>query len=150
MATVTVETEAGHAFATKVTGKQHTLIADEPPPDGEDLGMSPYELLLAALGSCTAMTLTMYARRKEWPLEQVRIRLEFDRIHAGDASLSDRPTNRIDRITREIDLMGPLDEQQRQRLMEIAAKCPVHRTLSNGPLIVDRIVERVEATGSPA
>jgi putative redox protein len=139
VATVTVETEPGRLFATRVTGPVHTLVADEPAPDGDDLGFSPYELLLASLGSCTAMTLEMYARRKAWPLEQVRITLAFDRVHLGDAENCEQPQRRIDRITREIELIGPLDEEQRRRLVEIAGKCPVHKTLTSGPTIVDRL-----------
>jgi uncharacterized OsmC-like protein len=140
VATVTVETEPGRLFATRISGPVHTLIADEPMPDGDDLGFSPYELLLASLGSCTAMTLEMYARRKAWPLEQVRITLQFDRIHAGDAEKCEEPEQRIDRITRDIELVGPLDDVQRRRLVEIAGKCPVHKTLTSGPTIVDRLV----------
>jgi putative redox protein len=86
------------------------------------------------------MTLEMYARRKVWPLEQVRITLTFDRVHVGDAENCDRPPCRIDRITRDIELVGPLDQAQRRRLIEIAAKCPVHRTITSGPKIVDRLV----------
>lgn len=140
MATVTVETEPGRLFATRVSGPVHTMIADEPAPDGDDLGFSPYELLLASLGSCTAMTLEMYARRKGWPLEQVRITLQFDRVHVGDAEHCEEPQQRIDQITREIELVGPLDEVQRGRLVEIAAKCPVHKTLTSGATVVDRLV----------
>ena len=140
VATVTVETEPGRLFATRVKGLVHTLVADEPVPEGDDLGFSPYELLLASLGSCTAMTLEMYARRKAWPLEQVRITLAFDRVHVGDAENCDEPLKRVDRITRQIELLGPLDDEQRRRLVEIAGKCPVHKTLTNGPTIVDQLV----------
>ncbi len=140
MATVTVETEPGRQFTTRVNGLVHSLIADEPVPEGDDLGFSPYELLLASLGSCTAMTLEMYARRKAWPLEQVRITLAFDRVHLGDAENCDAPAKRVDRITRQIELLGPLDHEQRRRLVEIAGKCPVHKTLTNGPAIVDELV----------
>jgi len=143
VATVLVETQPGHPYATTVTARTHTLIADEPPPDGEDLGVSPYELLLAALGTCTAMTLEMYARRKGWPLEGVQVRLTFERVHCADAatSESDEPRPRtIDRITREIALLGALDDAQRNRMMGIAAKCPVHRTLTGCPTIIDSLV----------
>jgi putative redox protein len=140
VATVTVETEPGRLFATRVSGRVHTLVADEPMPDGDDLGFSPYELLLASLGSCTAMTLQMYARRKAWPLEQIRITLQFDRVHVGDAENCEEPQRRIERITREIEVIGPLDETQRERLLEIAGKCPVHKTLTSGATIVDRMV----------
>lgn len=142
MATVTVETLPDHPFATTVTTAYHTFLADEPASaGGEGLGPSPYELLLAALGSCTAMTLEIYARRKSWPLEAVSVRLAFDRIHERDAEDCDRPGARIERITREITLIGDLDEAQRQRLMEIAGKCPVHRTLMGTPRIEDTLVD---------
>jgi putative redox protein len=140
VATVTVKTEPGRFFATRVSGPVHSLIADEPAPEGDDLGFSPYELLLASLGSCTAMTLEMYARRKGWPLEQVRIALQFDRVHVGDAENVEQPPRRVDQITRVIELIGPLDNAQRKRLIEIAGKCPVHKTLTSGPRIVDRLV----------
>jgi putative redox protein len=139
VATVTVETEPGLLFATRVAGLVHSLVADEPLPDGDDLGFSPYELLLASLGSCTAMTLEMYARRKGWPLDQVRIKLTLDRVHVGDAEDCEQPTKRIDQITRVIELVGPLDDAQRARLVEIAGKCPVHRTITGGSTIVDRL-----------
>jgi uncharacterized OsmC-like protein len=140
VATVTVETEPGRLFATRVTGLAHSLVADEPAPEGDDLGFSPYELLLASLGSCSAMTLEMYARRKGWPLDQVRIRLTFDRVHVSDAEDCEEPkTRRVDQITRVIELLGPLDDEQRARLLEIAGKCPVHRTITSGPMIVDRL-----------
>lgn len=142
MAAITVETKADHRFATSITTTNHTFFADEPfAQGGDDLGPSPYELLLAALGSCTAMTLELYARRKEWPLEGVSIRLVFDRVHEADCEACEQPTSRIDRIVREIALSGPLDQTQRQRLLEIAAKCPVHRTLIGTPKIVDTLVD---------
>lgn len=142
MATITVETQAGRRFATTIHAADHTFTADEPVAQGgDDLGPSPYELLLAALGSCTAMTLELYARRKGWPLEEVTIRLVFDRVHEPDCAACEQPTSRIDRITREITLSGPLDVSQRQRLLEIAAKCPVHRTMMGTPKIVDALVE---------
>jgi len=141
VATVTVETEPGRLFATQVTGLVHTLTADEPAPDGNDLGFSPYELLLASLGSCTAMTLELYARRKAWPLERVRITLVFDRVHIGDAENCDDPSRRIDRISRDIELIGLLSDDQRAKLLEIAGKCPVHRTITNGLTIVDRLID---------
>jgi putative redox protein len=86
------------------------------------------------------MTLELYARRKGWPLEEVTIRLVFDRVHETDCEACEQPTSRIDRITREITLSGPLDASQRQRLLEIAAKCPVHRTMMGTPSIVDVLV----------
>lgn len=143
MTTVVVETQPEHLYATTVIARTHAIVADEPPPAGEDLGFSPYELLLAALGTCTAMTLEMYARRKGWPLESVHVRLTFERIHCNDAADcgdAPAPLRMVDRITREIELRGPLEDAQRNRMMEIAAKCPVHRTLTGRPTIVDRLV----------
>lgn len=144
MATVTVKSDPNNRFTTHIDGNAHTLIADEPSPVGDDLGPSPYELLLASLGACTSMTLQMYARRKEWPLEEVRITLNFDRVHAGDAADFEQPSTKIERITRMIELIGPLDDIQRRRLIEIAGKCPVHKTLQTSPSIEDQLVENTE------
>jgi len=141
LATVTVETQPDRAFATTIVAAGHAFTADEPTDSGgDDLGPSPYELLLAALGSCTAMTIAGYARRKRWPLGGVTIRLTHDRVHADDCADCDRPASRIDRIIREITFTGDLDDAQRARLMEIAARCPVHRTLVGSPTIIDTLV----------
>ena len=138
MATVIVRSRPGRAFTTEVTGANHLVVVDEPASlGGDDEGPSPYELLLGALGSCTAMTVNGYARRKGWPLEGVTIRLTHDRVHAEDCQRCEEPGARIDRITREIELAGPLDDGQRARLLEIAGKCPVHRTLAGELRIVD-------------
>ena len=138
MTTVTVQSDPNRTFTTTVTAGEHTLIVDEPiSVGGDDLGPGPYEYLLASLGACTAMTIRMYARRKGWPVEQVTIALSHDRIHELDAEGCEEPGAKIDRITRRIELQGPLDDGQRSRLLEIAAKCPVHRTLSGTVRIVD-------------
>lgn len=111
---------------------RHRLVADEPPQlGGSDAGPNPYELLLMSLGACTAMTLRLYARRKQWPLERIAVRLGHQRIHAEDCAECETRVGFIDRIEREIDLAGPLDAAQRQRLLEIADMCPVHRTLTS-------------------
>ena len=111
------------------TGR-HRLGADEPvEAGGADAGPSPYELLLAALGACTSMTLSMYARRKQWPLEGVTVRLEHAKIHAQDCAECETKEGMLDRIERDISLAGPLTAEQRARLLEIANRCPVHRTL---------------------
>jgi uncharacterized OsmC-like protein len=110
--------------------RDHHLTADEPAEGGgRDAGPNPYELLLAALGACTAMTLRMYADRKQWPLEGVEVTLEHDRIHAEDCRDCETREGRLDRIRKELRLLGPLDEAQRQRLGEIAERCPVSQTL---------------------
>lgn len=120
-------------FLTDIAIRHHTLIADEPESvGGHDLGPTPYDYLLAGLGSCTSMTLQMYAGRKEWPLEEVRVRLRHRRIHAGDCETCPEDDARLDVIDREVELIGPLDDGQRARLLEIADRCPVHRTLEAG------------------
>jgi putative redox protein len=142
LAVVTIETQEGRTFATTVRTPTHQLIADEPLADGGDgLGLSPYELLLSALGSCTAMTLQLYARRKGWRLDRVEVMLEFDRIHEADAERVEEPPRRIDRIQRRFVLEGPLTDEQRRRLLEIAARCPVHRTISDSPRIIDELIQ---------
>ena len=117
-------------FATDIQVNRHHLIADEPESvGGEDLGPSPYDYLTAGLGACTAMTLRMYADRKGWPLTGTTVRLGHRKIHAGDCSQCETKEGWLDEITREIELEGPLDEEKRSRLLEIADRCPVHRTL---------------------
>jgi putative redox protein len=111
---------------------RHTLRADEPVAvGGGDVGPSPYELLLMALGSCTSMTINMYATRKKWTLDQVVVRLRHERAYPDDCVNCEDPKSKIDRIWCSIELVGTLDEAQRTRLMEIAKQCPVHRTLTN-------------------
>jgi putative redox protein len=117
-------------YAQEIVAAKHVLRADEPAEyGGTDTGPSPYGLLLAALGSCTSMTLRMYADRKEWPLAGVRVALDHAKIHARDCADCETKEGRIDRIERRIRLEGDLDAEQRARLLEIADKCPVHRTL---------------------
>jgi putative redox protein len=120
----------------------HTLYADEPiAAGGDDAGPNPYELLLAALGACTSMTLLMYARRKLWPLEDVAVTLSHRRDYARDCEDCDQQPVRIDMIERRITLVGQLDAAQRARLLEIAEKCPVHRTLTGTIRVVDYLEE---------
>ena len=102
---------------------------------GDNRGPTPYGLLLAGLGACTSMTLRLYAQRKRWPLERVTVRLKHDKIHAEDCSSCETREGRIDTIAREVTMEGPLDPDQRRRLLEIADKCPVHRTLHSEVVI---------------
>jgi len=128
-------------LAQEIETGRHRLVADEPvEAGGTDTGPSPYELLLAALGACTSMTLSMYARRKQWPLERVTVRLRHDKIHAKDCAECETKEGMLDRIEREISLTGPLDAEQRERLLAIANRCPVHRTLVSEVDIRTRLV----------
>ena len=128
-------------LAQEIETGRHRLVADEPvEAGGTDTGPSPYELLLAALGACTSMTLSMYARRKHWPLERVTVRLRHDKIHAKDCAECETKEGMLDRIEREISLTGPLDAEQRERLLAIANRCPVHRTLVSEVDIRTRLV----------
>jgi putative redox protein len=126
-------------LAQKIRAGRHMLIADEPLGVGDDLGPTPYDLLLAALGACTAMTLRLYAERKGWSLEHVSIQLTHDRVHADDSRDCETTRCRIERIERIVSLAGPLSDVQRQRLLEIAERCPVHRTLMGDKRIVTRL-----------
>ena len=117
-------------FAQEIAVGAHRLAADEPTSaGGTDTGANPYDLLLASLGSCTSMTVALYARRKGWPLEGVTVRLRHSRIHAADCADCETREGMIDRIERDIELAGALTAEQRARLLEIAGRCPVHRTL---------------------
>jgi uncharacterized OsmC-like protein len=119
-------------FAQEISAGSHRLTSDEPVAvGGTGTGPTPYELLLAALGSCTSMTVQMYARRKGWPLEGVTVWLRHSRIHASDCADCETKVGMLDRIERELRFAGPLTEEQRSRLREIADKCPVHRTLTS-------------------
>jgi putative redox protein len=129
-------------FRQSVQVGPHRLSADEPlSVGGEDSGPTPYELLLAGLGACTSMTMRMYAERKKWPLDGVTVRLSHDKIHAADCESCETKVGKIDDIEREISIEGVLDDEQRARLMEIADKCPVHRTLHSEVRIRSRLAE---------
>jgi uncharacterized OsmC-like protein len=119
-------------FLQEISAGSHRLIADEPiEAGGTDQGPGPYELLLASLGACTSMTVSLYARRKSWPLEAVQVRLTHSKVHAEDCADCETRHGFIDEIGREISLVGSLTEEQRAKLLEIANKCPVHRTLTS-------------------
>ncbi|MDU6244245.1 MAG: OsmC family protein, partial [Bradyrhizobium sp.] len=120
----------------------HHLTADEPlSVGGQDSGPGPYDLLLAALGACTSMTLRLYADRKVLPLERITVTLRHSKIHAEDCAECETKVGLIDQLEREIHLDGALDDEQRRKLMEIADKCPVHRTLTSEIRIVTRATE---------
>src|ERR1700761_6342133 len=130
--TVVVASTGVGAFQQVMLDGRHMLHADEPTTaGGNDTGPGPYELLLMALGSCTSMTINLYAAQHRWPLEQVIIRLSQERVHVQDCRDCERPDAMIHRITKRIELIGPLDDAQRAKLMEIADRCPVHRTLTS-------------------
>ncbi len=125
-----IVSEGDGGLAQDIQAGPHALRADEPvSAGGTGTGPTPYDLLLAALGACTSMTLRLYARRKEWPLERVTVRLTHDRVHAQDCANCETREGKIDRFVREVVLEGPLSSEQRACLLEIAERCPVHRTL---------------------
>lgn len=133
---VTARTGA-EGFRTDLFANGFPLVADEPLEyGGSNEGPSPYEFLLAALGACTGMTVRMYAQSKHWPLDEVIVRLSHHKVHAEDCRDCDEQDRRIDLFERELELRGDLDEAQRQRLLEIAERCPVHRTLTAGVRVV--------------
>jgi putative redox protein len=129
--TVTVR-GAGDGFAQEVEAGEHRLRSDEPAAaGGTDSGPTPYDLLLAALGSCTSMTVGMYARRKQWPLERVTVRLRHSRVHARDCAACETADAMLTVIECDLQFEGPLSDDQRTRLLTIAERCPVHRTLTS-------------------
>jgi putative redox protein len=138
---VVVAESGENPFAQTIRVGRHSLRADEPPQvGGGDTGPTPYDLLSAALGACTAMTLRMYANRKKLPLERVIVRLSHDKVHADDCDGCEDAAAKIDRIERRIELIGDLDAATRQRLLEIADRCPVHQTLERANRIETRLV----------
>jgi len=138
---VVVSETRENPFAQSISAGVHSLRADEPIKiGGGNTGPTPYDLLLAGLGACTSMTIRMYADRKKWPLEKATVRLRHDKIHAEDCAACETKDGRVDRIERTIELAGDLDEEQRVRLLEIADKCPVHRTLESEVQVETRLV----------
>lgn len=129
--TVTVTDAGPGTYTQQITLGHHRLVSDEPRPVGDDAGPTPYDLLLAGLGACTSMTLRMYANRKGWPLDEVRVTLRHSRIHAEDCAHCETTKGWVDHIDRDIELIGALDDSQRQRLLQIADHCPVHKTLTS-------------------
>ena len=129
----TVTTYTGQSFTTHIKTPQHALVADEPESvGGHNLGPTPYDLVAAGVGACTGMTLRMYADRKGWPLESVRVIVQHEKVYAEDCEHCEDASQKIDQMERIVEIEGELDEQQRTRLLEIANKCPVHKTLVTG------------------
>jgi uncharacterized OsmC-like protein len=128
-------------FAQEIVAGPHRMAADEPVSvGGTDTGPSPYDFLLAALGSCTSITVGMYARRKGWPLEEVTVNLRRPKIHTSDCADCETKEGMLDRIERDTHIAGSLINEQRSQLLEIANKCPVHRTLMSEIVIKTRAV----------
>jgi putative redox protein len=136
-----VTTSTGNEdFFTEVFANGHAMIADEPVKyGGTDRGPTPYEYLLAGLGACTSMTLQMYARRKKLPLEKAVVRMTHEKVHADDCGHCESADGKIDLVVREIELLGELNAEQRQRLLEIAERCPVHKTLHSEVDIISKL-----------
>ena len=140
-AVVVQETGRGR-YQQVVSVGPHRMLADEPKAfGGDDTGPGPYDLLLAALGACTSMTVRMYAQRKGWPLDNVSVTLRHEKIHAKDCEDCETKEGKIDRIDREIVLRGQLDGEQRSRLIEIADRCPVHRSLHSEVKVDTRSID---------
>ena len=119
---------------------EHRLIIDEPQEFGGDgHGPNPYDLLLSALGGCTAMTIVSYAKRKDIPLEGLQIKLTHEKIHASDCEECMTKEGKLDQVTRTIYLQGPLSSEQKENLLEIAKRCPVHRTLTSENMIIAKL-----------
>jgi putative redox protein len=145
----TEQTEPGHVivhgtaagFAQEAEVGSHEIYADEPVSfGGTESGPSPYDLLLAALGSCTSMTIGFYARKRNWPLEKITVSLRHSRIHATDCEECETKEGKINRIELDIQLTGSLTDEQRAKLIEIAGKCPVHQTLTSEINIKTRLI----------
>jgi uncharacterized OsmC-like protein/alpha/beta superfamily hydrolase len=133
---VVVTGSEAHPFGQRIIAGGHQLVADEPAViGGADSGPTPYDLLLAGLGACTAITVRMYADRKGWPLRQLTVRLRHSRIHAVDCLDCETKSGQLDQIERELRFEGELTDDQRARLMDIADRCPVHRTLHSEVLV---------------
>ena len=139
--TITVHGSAA-GFAQEIAIDQHRLRADEPlSVGGTDTGPTPYDLLLAALGSCTSITVAMYARRKNWPLDAVTVRMSHSKVHAADCAEAETKVGMLDHVHRDVEFIGPLSDEQRARLLDIASKCPVHRTLESEIVIETHLTE---------
>lgn len=137
---LTVSSSEKGKYAQEIIAGKHLLIGDEPVAvGGNDLGPSPYDYLLAALGTCTSMTLRMFADLKKIPLEKVTVQLKHEKKYATDCAECENNTAKLDHIERNITLIGNLTQEQREKLLEIANKCPVHRTLTSKIIITTKL-----------
>jgi len=131
-----------NAFTTEVKAGNHSLLADEPiSVGGDDLGPTPYDFLMTALGTCTGMTIRMYANRKKWPVEGIRVHLSHERVYSDDKHHVEHKDGKVDQIERQIEFEGDLTDKQKQRLMQIADRCPVHRTLHSDIIIKTELLD---------
>ncbi|MCW5517022.1 bifunctional alpha/beta hydrolase/OsmC family protein [Muriicola sp. Z0-33] len=129
-------------FTTQMKVGNHYMLADEPESfGGNDFGPSPYELVSAGLSACTAMTIQMYAKRKQWDVQNVEVHTSYSKTHAQDCEDCESPSSKIDTFDREIKLIGDLDQKQKDRILQIADKCPVHRTLHNETQVITKLLE---------
>jgi uncharacterized OsmC-like protein len=134
--------ELDHKFQQEIFTDNHNWFADEPTKlGGQNTGPDPYEHLLAALGACTAMTIRMYADLKKLPLEQVEVSLSHERNYLDDAGKAEDQNSKIEALIRKVQLIGPLSDAEKARLLEIADRCPVHKTLHNNPHVVTTLIE---------
>ncbi len=141
--TVVVQETGEGKFTQRIAAGAHQLRADEPESvGGDDSGPGPYDLVLAGLGACTSMTLRLYAERKGWPLSRVTVTLTHDKIHAEDCADCETKSGRLDRIERRLSIEGEIDDEQRARLLDIADKCPVHRTLESEVVVTTKLEDR--------
>lgn len=141
---VVASLDAQDGFTTQLKVGNHQMTADEPTAfGGNDFGPSPYEFVSSGLSACTVMTLQMYAKRKNWPLENVTVHTSYGKSHVVDCEQCETDDAKIDTFHRDIELFGDLDQKQRGRLLQIANKCPVHRTLHSNVQVITQLVDNV-------
>lgn len=148
MKSVTVRKMPGHSYAMEIENGRHVLTLDEMPVDGgEDLGPTPYEFLLSAVGGCTAITVLLYAQRKGWAIEDVTVTLTQDKVKPGESdaftpeeAAMAGPNGRLDLIQIKLFVKGDLDDEQLERLLQIANRCPVHKTLETPAKITSELI----------
>lgn len=142
---VVASLDADDGFTTKMKVGNHYMVADEPTDfGGNDFGPSPYDLVSSGLSACTVMTLQMYAKRKNWPLQNVSVHTTYGKTHASDCENCEDTASKIDTFHREIQLNGALDRKQRERMLQIADKCPVHKTLNSKTQVITKLLGNLQ------